>query len=207
MTLVDKTVRELLASFSSPAPTPGGGSASALASALGASLLVMVGSLSKTRSGSDDEKVALAAAVQALTGVSGRLTDAVDADAAAYDEVVAAYKLPKASPGERATRKAAIQQALRAATDVPLAVMRLSADALEHATTIAEDGYDGAASDVGVALALLGAGLRGAHLNVDINLASSKDQAYVKAARAEADGHARRGESAVRTAEESLVNP
>ena len=167
----------------------------------------MVGSLPKTRSGSDEEKAALAAAVHALTGLSRRLSDAVDADAAAYDEVIAAFKLPKASAADQAARKAAVQHALRAATDVPLGVMRLSADALEQATTIAADGHQSAASDVGVALALLGAGLRGAQLNVDINLASSKDDAYASAARAEADRHARRGDSAVRTAEESLVNP
>jgi len=57
--LTEKTVRDLLAAFASSEPTPGGGSASALASAMGASLLVMVASLPKTRSGSDDDRTAL----------------------------------------------------------------------------------------------------------------------------------------------------
>jgi len=206
MALTDKPVHELLAAFSSPSPTPGGGSASALASAIGASLLVMVGSLPKTRTGSEEERTALAAAVDTLKTVAERLTDAIDADTAAYDQVVAAYKRPKASASDQRIRTEEIQKALRAATDVPLGVMRLSADALEQATTIAEDGHKSAASDVGVAVALLGAGLRGASLNVDINLATVKDEAYAAAARDEADGHARRGDSATRVAEDSLAS-
>ena len=116
MPLVDRSVRDLLAAFSSPAPTPGGGSASALASAIGASLLLMVAGLPRTRSGSEEDRAALASAAAALAGVRDRLTEAIDADAAAYDQVVAAYKLPKASSEEQLARKAAIQRALRAAT-------------------------------------------------------------------------------------------
>src|SRR5437016_12244632 len=91
MALADVPVRELLAAFSSPDPTPGGGSASALASAIGASLLVMVGSLAKTRTGAPEERTALDAAARTLAEVRDRLAAAIDADAAAYDRVVAAY--------------------------------------------------------------------------------------------------------------------
>ena len=149
--LIDTSVRDLLTAFSSPDPTPGGGSAAALASAVGASLLTMVTGLPKTRTGSDDDRAALASAASALTGIRQRLTEAIDADTAAYDQVVAAYRLPKASTEEQAARKAAIQQALRAATDVPLDVMRLSAAALEQAKIVAAHGHRAAASDVGVA--------------------------------------------------------
>jgi formiminotetrahydrofolate cyclodeaminase len=125
--LVDQSVRDLLAAFSSRDPTPGGGSASALASAVGASLLMMVAGLPKTRTGFEDDRAALTAAAGVLADIRTRLTDAIDADTAAYDQVVAAYKLPKASADEQSTRTAAIQQALHAATDVPLSVVRLSA--------------------------------------------------------------------------------
>jgi methenyltetrahydrofolate cyclohydrolase len=184
--LVDKTVRELITAFSAPEPTPGGGSASALASALGVSLLIMVAGLTKTRNGSDDDRAVLAAASTALAEIREALTDAIDADSAAYDQVVAAYKLPKGTPEEQGTRKAAIQRALRAATDVPLSVMQFSARACERAATIAEYGHRAAASDVGVAIALLRAGLHGAGLNVESNLGSIADTAYVDAVRAEA---------------------
>ncbi len=109
----------------------------------------------------------------------------MDADTAAYDEVVAAYKLPKATSDEQQARKAAIQDALRGATDVPLGVMRLSSQALEQGAIVAQHGYPSASSDVGVGLALLTAGLKGARLNVDVNLASIGDAAYVAAVRAE----------------------
>jgi formiminotetrahydrofolate cyclodeaminase len=176
--LADKSVRDLLAAFSSSDPTPGGGSASALASATGTSLLMMVAGLQKTRSGSDDDRAALGAADAALDGVRRQLTDAIDADTAAYNEVVGAYKLPKATPEEQAARKAAIQRALQAATDVPLLVMKQSLRALEEATVVAAHGYKSAASDVGVAIALLTAGATGAKLNVDANLEGITDAAY-----------------------------
>src|SRR4051812_41401769 len=111
--LVDRTVRDLLGSFSAPEPTPGGGSASALASALGVSLLLMVAGLEKTRHGSDDDRAALASASGTLAAIRDELTGAIDADAGAYDRVVSAYQLPKATAEEQQTRKAAIQRGLR----------------------------------------------------------------------------------------------
>lgn len=185
MSLIDRSLRDLLSAFSSPDPTPGGGSASALASAVGASLLMMVAGLPKTRTGTEDERAALTAAATGLGGIRQQLSDAIDHDAAAYDRVVAAYKLPKASPDEQTARTAAIQQALTAATDVPLGVMRASASALNHARAIAANGNRNAASDVGVAAALLRAGLHGARLNIEINVGSVADAAYVGAVRAE----------------------
>jgi len=197
--LVDRPVREVLAAFSSSEPAPGGGSASALASAIGASLLLMVAALPKTRTGSEDDRSALASATEALIGIRQQLTDAVDADAAAYDQVVAAYRLPKA-PGELDGRRAAIQLALRAATDVPLGVVRLSAAALEQATTIAAHGHRAAGSDVGVGVALLRAGARGARLNIEINLGSISDTAHADAVRAETGGWS---DAAARAADEA----
>lgn len=198
MNLVDRTVRELLAAFASFDPTPGGGSASALASAIGASLLVMVARLPKTHTGSDDERTALTSAATALASLAERLTAAVDRDTAAYDRVVAAYRLPKATDGEKAARTGAIQEALRAATDVPLGVMRLSADALVQARIVAAQGHRAAASDVGVGCALLAAGLRGARLNVDINLGSVSDAAYADRVRSERDRLAAEAAAAAR---------
>src|SRR5580765_4566716 len=178
MSLADKSVRDLLSAFSSSDPTPGGGSAAALASAVGASLLLMVTGLPKTRSGSEEDRAALTAASAALADLRTTLTAAVDADTGAYDQVVAAYKMPKVSADEQSTRKTAIQQALRAATEVPLGVVRLSASALEQAAIVAAHGHRAAGSDVGVGVALLRAGLRGARLNVEINIGSITDAGY-----------------------------
>lgn len=185
MPLIDKPVRELLAAFASSDPTPGGGSAAALASAVGAALLTMVAGLPKTRTNSEADRTALGGAAASLTGVRQQLAEAVDADTAAYDAVVAAYRLPKANDAETEARKDAIQRALRLATDVPLGVMRLSAEALKQAEVVAAHGHSGASSDVGVATALLRAGIEGARLNVEINLGSVADEAYAAAVRAE----------------------
>ena len=187
MNLVDVSLRELLASFASSDPTPGGGSASAAASAIGASLLMMVSGLPKTRNGTEADKAMLAWTLIALTGIQAQLTDAVDADTAAYEQVVAAYRHPKGTDLEKAVRKTAIQRALHAATDVPLNVMRLSAEALQHARAVAAHGHRPAASDVGVGTALLAAGLHGAMLNVEINLDAIGDEAYKDAVAKEVD--------------------
>ncbi|MGE5243835.1 MAG: cyclodeaminase/cyclohydrolase family protein [Betaproteobacteria bacterium] len=184
--LVDKNLRDFLAAISSPAPTPGGGSAAAFASAMGASLLLMVAGLPKTRNGSEDDRRALDACMPALTGVRQRLAEAVDADTSAYEAVVTAYRQPRTTEAEQTARAAAIQREMRGATDVPLGVMRLSASALAQAPVVAAHGNKSAASDVGVAVALLGAGLRGAGMNVEINLEHVTDARYVDAVRAEA---------------------
>jgi methenyltetrahydrofolate cyclohydrolase len=206
MLLVEKSLQDLLASFASPDPTPGGGSAAAVASALGAALLTMVAALPKTRTGSEEDRVALGTAAAALRQIQHQLTQAVDEDTSAYDAVVAAYKQPKATDAEQTARKAAIQRALRAATDVPLGVMRVSASALEQAGIVAGRGHRAAGSDVGVAVALLSAGLHGARLNVEINLGSLADAAYKEQTMAEAARLARDAARAADAANGSLTD-
>jgi formiminotetrahydrofolate cyclodeaminase len=185
--LTNTPLRDLLSAFASPDPTPGGGSASALASALGASLLLMVASLPKTRSDSEDDRTALVGVSGPLTAIQHQLTAAVDEDTTAYRQVVGAYRQPKGNEPEQVARKMSIQRALRLATDVPLGVMRLSVDAVKHAQIVAAHGHRAASSDVGVALALLQAGLEGARLNVRVNLGGIADAAYVDAVKAEAE--------------------
>jgi formiminotetrahydrofolate cyclodeaminase len=185
--LTHKPLRDVIGAFASSEPTPGGGSASAVASAVGAALLLMVASLPKTRNGSNDDRSALTAAAGSLTSIQHQLTEAIDADSAAYDHVLSAYRQPQATDLEKRSRKAAVQRALKSATDVPLGVMRLSVDALKHAQVVAAHGHRAASSDLGTALALLQAGLEGARLNVRINLAGISDEAYVDAVKAESE--------------------
>jgi formiminotetrahydrofolate cyclodeaminase len=169
-----------LNAFASNDPVPGGGSASALAGAVGTSLLVMVAGMPKTKSGTPDEATELSAAAARLRPLREQLTMLVDKDSDAYNAVVSAFKLPKGTDEEKAARKAAIQAGTRLATEVPLDTMRACRDAVRHAMIVARNGNRNAASDVGVALELLVAGAKGAALNVDINLASLNDEAYVE---------------------------
>ena len=186
MKLTDRTVADLLAAFRSPDPTPGGGSASALAGAVGASLLAMVSALPKPKAVEDDDVLRLRLAGNRCRALAEQLTALIDRDSEAYETVVAAYRLPKATDDEKAVRVAQIQGAMRAAIEAPLDVMRACHEAIAQGHVVAGLGNPNAASDVQVGFELLRAGLRGARLNVDINLASIKDVAYAEAVRVEA---------------------
>ena len=179
------SVTDLLAAFRSPDPTPGGGSAAALAGAIGASLLAMVAALPKSRASSEAHVERLREAGGQCAAASGELEALVDRDSEAYDLVVAAYKKPKGTDEEKAARSAGIQTAMREAIAAPLAVMRACTTAAGQGGVIAALGNPSASSDVQVAFELLGAGLRGAKQNVEINLGSVKDAEYVARVRAE----------------------
>jgi formiminotetrahydrofolate cyclodeaminase len=183
MKLAERTVLDLLAAFRSPDPTPGGGSASALAGAIGASLLAMVAGLPKSRAAAKEDAARLRAAGARCAEVSDRLAALIDRDSEAYDLVVSAYRRPKSTDEEKAARSAAIQDAMRAAIAAPLDVIRACAAAVEQGVVIAGLGNPSASSDVQVGLELLAAGLRGAKLNVEINLGTVKDAEYTSKVR------------------------
>jgi len=191
MTLATRSVSDLLAAFRSPEPTPGGGSAAALAGALGASLLAMVAALPKSRAATEEDTQRLKAAGERCTALAAELETLIDRDTEAYDLVMRAYRRPKATDDEKTARSAAIQSAMREAIAAPLAVMRACAAAAEQGVVVAALGNPSASSDARVGLELLGAALRGAGLNVEINLDSVKDAEYVAAVRSEATEFAR----------------
>jgi formiminotetrahydrofolate cyclodeaminase len=172
------TLAELLDAFASSQPVPGGGSAAALAGAVGTSLLIMVAGLPKTRSGTDAERTALNEAAQRLRPLRDDLAALIDRDSAAYTSVIDAFRLPRASDVEKETRRKAIDAAMRAATEAPLATIRVCEQVMRDAKTIAAGGAPSAASDVAVAIELLKTAVRGAALNVETNLASMKDAEY-----------------------------
>lgn len=176
--LADKTVRDLLDAFASPAPTPGGGSASALAGATAASLLAMVAAMPKTAHGTAEDRAALDAIHPQLLALKDEMVKLIDRDSAAYDEVVAAYKLPKATDEEKAARKTAIGRAMRLATDVPLETARAAVSVVKHARVVADHGNPNAKSDAGVAASLAMSTLSGAIMNVYINLDGVGDADY-----------------------------
>jgi len=183
--LVDKSVRQLLDAFAAPTPTPGGGSAAALAGAMAAALVEMVASMPKTKNGTPEDRTALDTALPELKSLRALLTDLVDRDAASYDAVVAAYKLPKTTDDERAARKAAVREAMRGATDVPIETARASLAVARLTRVVAEHGNPNAKSDASVALGLAMQAAGGARANVEINVDSVGDADYAVAVRAE----------------------
>jgi formiminotetrahydrofolate cyclodeaminase len=185
MLLVDRSVSQLLDAFASSDPTPGGGSASALAGAIGCSLLLMVAHMPKSKTGPEADREPLDGVIRRIGPVASELRALVDRDTAAYEQVVAAYRLPKNTDPEKASRREAIQRAMRVAIEAPLAVMRACRAALDDVRIVKEHGNPNAASDVTVASELLRAGLNGARANVEINLGSVSDAAYAEAVRKE----------------------
>lgn len=183
--LVNKTVQELLDAFAAPTPTPGGGSAAALAGAVAASILTMVAAMPKTKSGAPEERAALDRALPSLQDLRAQLTGLIDRDAASYDAVVAAYRLPKNTDEEKARRKIAIQQAMKGATEVPLETARAAMALVPHARAVAECGNANAKSDVAVGISFAMTAYAGGRLNVETNLDSVGDPAYAAAVREE----------------------
>jgi formiminotetrahydrofolate cyclodeaminase len=173
------SLTDLLDAFASNQPVPGGGSASALAGAVGTSLLIMVAGLPKTRHGTPEERDALTAAADRLRPLRDELASLIDRDSEAYTSVIKAYRLPKSTEPEQLSRRDAIDAAMRAATDAPLATIRACERVMREAETISSGGAPSAASDVAVAIELLKTAARGAALNVDTNLATLNDEDYV----------------------------
>jgi methenyltetrahydrofolate cyclohydrolase len=168
--LSELTVRELLERLATDAPVPGGGSASALAGALGASLVKMVVALTSGRPVAvdhEDDLMEIGLRGATLTSELLRLSEL---DAAAYAAVVAARRLPRETEVEQLARARQIDAATREATSVPLEIARRADEVLQLAERLAPIGNRNAISDVGVASLLAAAGLRGAALNVRINL-------------------------------------
>jgi formiminotetrahydrofolate cyclodeaminase len=200
MRLTDKSVTALLEAFRSTAPTPGGGSAAALSGAIGASLLAMVAGLPKPRAANEGELRRLRDAGSHSAALALELEALVDRDSQAYGQVVAAYRMPKETAADKAARSAEIQAALKAAIEAPLDIMRACNGAIHLGPVLQQYGNANASSDVQVGLELLRAGLRGARLNVEINLGSVKDDGYVAGVRAEAARLSESGAAAAPTA-------
>ena len=179
------TLADVLDAFASPDPAPGGGSAAALAGALGVSLLVMVASIGKTRTGAAAETVDLSAAAARLRPLRDHLTSLVDEDGRAYLNVLAAYRQPKQTEADQVARRDAIQLAMRAAIEIPLQTMRECEQALREAAVVVKFGNRNAVADAVVGVRLLLAAVESAGMNVDVNLPGVSDAGYVERSRQE----------------------
>lgn len=165
----------------SAAPAPGGGAAAALAGALGAALAEMVAHFTLGRARYADVEPEARQVLAGAERLRQALFSLIDDDAAAFERVSAAYRLPKATDAERATRHDAIQHALREAMQPPLRVMRQGVDTLALAEQIARIGNATLVSDAGCAALLAEAAVRAGALNVRANLGALDDADLVRA--------------------------
>jgi methenyltetrahydrofolate cyclohydrolase len=181
------SLRQFLDALARAEPTPGGGTAAAIAGAMGTALLAMVAGLPKTRTNSDEARAALDGVRRELPPLRAALEACADRDAEAFDAVMAAYRLPKGTDEDKAMRKTAIARAMQGATEVPLQTLRLACRGLALGEEVARHGNVSAASDVGVAASLLYAASEGAAANVRINLGAWSDENFRTAAAAETE--------------------
>ncbi len=180
------SLEELAARVASEDPTPGGGSVSALVGSLGAALGAMVWRLTQSKASGGLPEERLADLITDLSELGAALAANVDRDAASYDGVIAALRMPKATDEEKAARRAAIEAATRTATEVPLETARLCGEVMRGCLDAARLGHAGAVTDAGVGLLVAYAGLSGALYNVEINLSGLSDRAYTIAVGEEA---------------------
>ena len=173
----DLSLRAFIEAVGAAEGAHGAVSTAAVAGGLGSSLLLMVATLPQSRSASAIDRTKLAEAATALTRVQQQLIETIETETAV--KLFAARSMPHASDAQRAERVAAIQLALRASADVPLEVMRLCAQGLELAATVAAHGARAATADVQLAIALLQTGFDGAHSNLEGKLRNFTEPAHV----------------------------
>jgi formiminotetrahydrofolate cyclodeaminase len=156
----------------------GGVSACGLVGAMGVALLLRATSLPQTRSDSGEERLALAVIAAALQQLRAQFVEAIETETAA--KILAARNMPQADESQRARRHRALQVALRAAAEVPLEIMRLSAAALAQASLAAPQVSRATWGDIELALDFLRAALHGARTNLEFKLTSLTDVMYAR---------------------------
>lgn len=179
MTLGDLTVKEFLAKTASNAAVPGGGSVAALSAAIAASLSEMVANLTLGKAGFEAVEEEMKEIAKHASQYREKLVKDIDRDSDAFTGVLAAYKLPKHTEEEQRERKAAVQEALKNASSVPLNVAEDALAILELAGRVLKKGNENAVTDGAVAVMMARTAVLSALYNVKINLVSVTDEKLV----------------------------
>ncbi len=174
----DQPIQQFLDELASKAPTPGGGGAAAIMGAMGAALVSMVCNLTIGKEKYAAVEGEMKRTLEQAEALRETLTDMIRQDVEVFDQVMGAYGMPKETDEQKAQRSEAIQQALKAATDVPLACARACAEVIELSRVVADKGNLNVISDAGVAVLAAHAALRSAALNVYINAGSIRDKEF-----------------------------
>lgn len=184
--LIKHTLEEFNKVLGSSSAAPGGGSVAALSGALGAALVSMVCNLTVGKENFETSRDELTKVLSKSQSLSQSLLKRVDLDTEAFNEVMAAFKLPKVSDADKQERTKAIQSGYKNAIQSPLGIARECLEVLKLAESLLGRSNTNAISDLGVASQQAYAGLEGAILNVKINIPSIKDQEFVRQALSDA---------------------
>jgi formiminotetrahydrofolate cyclodeaminase len=176
----NSSIVTFLDDLASERPTPGGGGAAAVCGAIGAALVSMVANLTIGKKNYEAVWEDLEAVNAKAEALRAELTGAIEADAVAFNSVMAAYGLPRATEEEKAKRAASIQAALKDATLAPLRAVRACFEVIRLSAAAAEKGNLNVISDAGVAALAANAGLRSAALNVFVNAKAIKDRDFAE---------------------------
>lgn len=186
MSFREQSIDVFYEELSSKAPVPGGGGASAMVGALAAALTHMVGALTVGKPKYAAVESEMSELLIRSKALGERFLSLMDEDAAAFEPLAQAYRLPKNTPQEQAEKSRVMEAALKSAVQPPLSIMEACADAFALIALAAEKGSVVAVSDAGVAASFCRAALEGASLNVFINTQSMQDRAYAEALNARA---------------------
>ena len=168
--LASSTVYGFANELSTDSPAPGGGSVSALVGSMGAALSAMVANLSIGKKGFEDKYQSMNELAVKSQFLKKDLLQLIDKDTDSFNDVMAAFRLPKKTDEHKLERNNAIQDATKNATMIPFEILEKCISGLEFALLIAKEGNPNSITDAGVAGESLMAGARGAFLNVKINL-------------------------------------
>jgi glutamate formiminotransferase/formiminotetrahydrofolate cyclodeaminase len=185
--LASMTLAGFLDETASESAAPGGGSVAAAVAALGAALGTMVANLSAHKRGWDHRWEEFSKWAERGQALKDELLRLVDADTRAFTEVMAALAMPKGSDSEQAARRGALDRARRQAIETPLQAMRAAAQSFALLEAMASIGNPASVSDAGVGALCARAAVRGAWLNVRINLTGLADAAFAKEAKEEGE--------------------
>ena len=176
--LVDLKMKEFLDELASSSPAPGGGAVAALNGALGAALVSMVCNLTIGKERFADVEEDAKKILSQTEELRKKLQENIEKDAEAFNQVMAAFRMPKETEEQKQRRSEAIQRAYKIATDIPLETAKLCFEVLPLAKDAAKIGNPNAISDIGAGVLSAYAGLQQSLLNVDINLPGIKDTEY-----------------------------
>jgi len=173
------SVREFITELSSGNPTPGGGSVAALCGALGAALSGMVANLTVDRERYEQTRKSMEEAKKTAANLSARFLELMQEDSDTYQKVMAAFALPKETDDQKASRRAAIEEAMKQAALVPLDTLRASEELIRVARDAVKGGNPNAITDAAAAVQLANTTAVVASYNVQINISRIEDQAFV----------------------------
>jgi len=176
----NSSIQTFLDDLASERPTPGGGGAAAVSGAIGAALVSMVANLTIGKKNYEAVWQDLEAVNAKAEALRTELIRAIDEDVVAFNAVMGAYGLPRATDEDKAKRAAAIQAALKDATLAPLRAVKACFEVIRLSAAAAEKGNLNVISDAGVAVLSANAGLRSAALNVFINAKAIKDRDFAE---------------------------